>query len=194
VGTIADQPAFNSLAPLLPASFDASGLRIKEAQNLSAHIASLEKAITGRWESLIGKPLTAEPSADDNSPNDAVIEEIESPASAKDSIVTITLRQESVVDDFAKVLRDPSRKADIDSSLVVFRSSKLTGLASHAATYHVGDISLFAVMRLYLTHYFMLLLVVVLSLCFLSARYAYGWMAWHAQERLKLAQPDRDDD
>jgi cellulose synthase (UDP-forming) len=194
LGTIADQPAFNSLAPLLPASFDASGLRIKEAQNLSAHVASLEKAITRRWESLIGKPLTAEPSGDDNNPNDAVIEEIESPASAKDSIVTITLRQDSVVDDFAKVLRDPSRQADIDSSLVVFRSSKLTGLASHSATYHVGDISLFSVMRLYLTHYFMLLLVVVLSLCFLSARYAYGWMAWHAQERLKLARPDRDDD
>jgi hypothetical protein len=47
-------------------------------------------------------------------------------------------------------------------------------------------------MRIYLTRYFMLLLLVLLALSFLSARYAYGWMAWHAQERLKLAASTRE--
>jgi type IV secretory pathway TraG/TraD family ATPase VirD4 len=80
------------------------------------------------------------------------------------------------------------------SSISLLRNSKIESYALNGFPYHVGDISWYAMMRIYLTQYFLLLLFVVSALSFLAAYYAYGWMAWHARERLKLVETVRGDE
>ena len=45
-------------------------------------------------------------------------------------------------------------------------------------------------MRIWLTRHYLLLLLVVTLLSLLAALWAYGWLSWHAQERLALAEQD----
>ena len=187
IGTIADQPAFDSLAPILPATLDGAGIHVKPRRGLLASVIELQGAATNRWASLMGKPATGGPSVDQLSLADALIEEIQSPVSPDHSIVTITLRQDSSADPFVTALLDLSRPKDTGASMILLKGSGLESLPSGAAHYQSGSISTYARMRIILTEYYYVLMIVALALSFLCARYLYAWMAWRAQERLKLA-------
>jgi cellulose synthase (UDP-forming) len=187
IGTISDQPAFNRLAPILPVTLDDAGIHTKPAHGLSAGIAAYQSVASDRWSSLVGKKTTAGPSSNDLALAGALVEEIESPVSPGRSIVIITLRRELVAEELARELLDPTRPSDTSGSLILLKNSALIPAAKRADLYHVGDITGYARMRLFLTQYFFALLVVAIGLSFLCARYAHAWMAWHANERLKLA-------
>jgi cellulose synthase (UDP-forming) len=194
LGTIADQPAFSSLAQLLPATLDDAGVHVKPAQGLSADIASIPTISSRWWSKLLGRTEPASLSPNEGGPPDAMVGETESPASPDRSIVTIVLRQSAAADEFAGTLQDPTLSSDMSRSLSLLRNSAFKSYASNVGTYHVGDISWYATMRIYLTQYFLLLLFLVLALSFLCARYVYGWMAWRAHQRLRLADATREDD
>ena len=192
LGTIADQPAFSSLGQFLPATFDDTGIHIKQDHGLSADITSIGSVFSRWWSGLSGKtPVESMPPNDGGLP-DAVIEEAKSPVSPDRSIVTIELRQNSAADELAGAFLDPSLSSGMTGSYSLLLNSTFRSYASNVIAYHVGNISWYATMRIYLTQYFVLLLLVVLALSFLSARYAYGWMAWHAAQRLKLAEITRE--
>jgi hypothetical protein len=146
------------------------------------------------WSRLIGRTTTENITSADLSLPDAMVGEIVSPASPDRSIVTIALRQDSDAREFAGTMLDPTRASDMTNSLTLLRNATFKSYASNVVTYHVGNISWYATLRIYLTRYFLLLLFVVMALSFLSARYAYGWMAWHAHERLKLADTPREEE
>jgi cellulose synthase (UDP-forming) len=194
LGTVADQPAFNSLASLLPATLSEGGVHTKPLPGLSANLTSFKRTATRRWSWLIGKGLKDSFILDEGAHPDAMVEEIESPASADRSIVTIVLRQNSAAGKFAGVLVDPSQSSGMAGSLTLLLDSTFQSFESNYVPYHVGDLSWFATMRLYLTRYFLLLLIVVLCLSFLTARFVYGWMAWHARQRLLLAESPMEED
>ncbi len=69
----------------------------------------------------------------------------------------------------------------------MLRNSKFARYPADGKTYHVGNISWFVLMRIWLTQYFLLLLVVVTALSFLVALWLRGWLNRQARERLKLA-------
>ncbi len=187
LGTNADQPAFNTLAPLLPASMDRAGVQIKNSRGISADLAFLRTAVAQRWSRLIGQAApNEEMPSEDSIPARAILEGLESPASPGRSIVAIVLEQNSSADELAAAFLDPLRSSGISSSVSVLRDSAFTSYASNAAIYHVGAISRYARMRAYATQYFLLVLMIVLALSFLCARYVYGWMAWRAHQRLSL--------
>ncbi len=192
IGTIADQPAFDSLAPILPATLDSAGIHIKPKQGVSGNLMALQRTATDRWSSLMGRVAPAVPTPDDLALGDVLVEEIQSPVSPDRSIVTITLRQDSIADQFAGMFLDTSRPADTGGSLILLRNSTLKSIASDVAPYHVGDISGYARMRIFFTEYFYALLIIALALSFLCARFAHAWMAWHAHERLKLVSVAED--
>ena len=194
LGTIADQPAFNSLGQFLPATFDDTGIHIKQDHGLSADIASIQ-SIFLRWRSeMFGKTPVESVSPNDGGRPDVMVEETKSPVSPDRSIVTIALRQDSAADEFVGALLDPSKSSGMTDSYSLLRNSTFRSYASNVAAYHVGNISWYATMRIYLTQHFVVLLLVVLALGFLCARYAYGWMAWHAKQRLKPAEMTREDE
>jgi cellulose synthase (UDP-forming) len=192
IGTITDQPAFGSLASLLPASFDGQGIHIRSGGGFLANIVALQSAATDRWSTLLGRKVREAPGPDDLAVSGAVIQEIESPVSPGRSIVTITLRQDSIADDFAATLLDPARHADTSGSLILVKNAELKPLALSVVPYHVGEINGYARMRIYLNQYFVVLLIAALAFSFLCARYAHAWMAWHAYERLQLAETQKD--
>ena len=187
LGTNVDQPAFNTLAPLLPASMDQVGVHIKNSRGISADLAFLRSSVSQKWLRLIGKTaLNEELPSDDPIPAQAILEGMESPASPGRSIVAIVLKNNSSADELASALLDPLRSSGISSSVSVFGSSAFISYASNAGVYHVGTISRYSRMRAFATQNFLLLLIIVLALSFLCARYVYGWMAWRAHLRLSL--------
>ncbi len=194
LGTVADQPAFSSLARMLPATLSEDGVHPEEPRGLSANIESFETAAMRRWETAIGKGAAVRSVLGEGARPDAVVEEIESPVSAGRSIVTIMLRQNSAADKFAAALADPSQSSGVSGALTLLFDSTFQSFDGNKVSYHVGELSWLATMRLYLTRYFLLLLFVVLCLSFLTARFIYGWMAWHARQRLILAESSVRDD
>jgi cellulose synthase (UDP-forming) len=188
LGTVANQPAFQSIDALLPVALDSTGVHVKQARNYASLLSSIDTASTGLWSTLRGKARTMNlPSNTDGIP-DALIEEIESPSSPDRSIVLIALQQNSSVNTFEDVFLERSQSRDISNSVALLRNSKFESYRLNGATYHVGDISWYAMMRIWLTQYFVLLLLVVTSLSFVVALWIRKWLSNRARQRLKLAE------
>jgi cellulose synthase (UDP-forming) len=160
---------------------------VKPEHGYLARASSLEDA-TNHWLSgLLGKPWSPDlPSNVGGVPN-AMVEEIASPAAPNRSIVLISLRQDSTADNFAAVFLDRSQSRDITGSVSLLRGAKFNSYSLGGPVYHVGDITQYTVMRIWLTKHYLLLLVVVTFLSLLAGWWGYGWLRWHAQERLMLS-------
>jgi cellulose synthase (UDP-forming) len=188
LGTIADQPAFNSLQSLLPVTLDANGLHVKEGQSYLPFLSSIEVAASRWWSRLLGSPATASLPSNAGGVPDSLIEEIQSPASPDRSFVLIMLKQNSSADGFTGVFIDRSQSRDISGSVSLLQNSKFSSYLTDGKTYHVGNISHFALMRIYLTQYFVLLLLLVTAFSFVVASWVHGWLSLKTHERLKLAE------
>ncbi len=190
LGTVANQPAFNSIAALLPVTFDAQGIHVKPANAWMAYVSSLEAYLSPWWPRLLGKPPSQDVPQNGSGMPGALVEEIQSPSSPDRSIVLVALKQNASADDFADVFSDRSQSQDITGTVSLLRNSQFMSYAMNGVTYHVGDITWFVLMRIWLTRHFLLLLFAVTALSFLAAFWVYGWMSWHARERLRLANPE----
>jgi cellulose synthase (UDP-forming) len=188
LGSLADQPAFNALDPLLPVAFDSNGVHVKPETGYLANASSIYAAMTHWLARLLGRSVWRDLPSNIVGMPDAMIEEIRAPSSLNSSIVLIVLGQDSAAENFASVFLDRSQSTDISGSVSLLRDSAFHSYALDGDVYHVGNISRYAVVRIWLTHNFLLLLFVVTALSFLVAYWAYGWLKWHAHERLKLAE------
>jgi cellulose synthase (UDP-forming) len=187
LGTVGHQPAINSLDAVLPVTLDANGVHTKPLPRSASFLESINTEPSTLWSRLFGNANPEGlPSNKDGVP-DALIEEIKSPASPDRSIVVIALRQDSSADNFAAVLLDRSQSRDITGSASLLRNSRFDSYSMDSRSYHVGVISWYAMMRIWLTNYFLPLLLVVTALSFLLARWTFGWLARRASERLELA-------
>jgi cellulose synthase (UDP-forming) len=187
LGSIANQPALDSLAALLPVTFDSSGIHLKEASQYGPFFASIRLAAGQWWSRAPGNPAAVAPPVDPGGEPDAMVEEIQSPSSPERSLVLIALKQDTVADTFASVFLDRSQSQDISGSVSLLKNSKFVRYPVDGKTYYVGNISWFVLIRIWLTQYFLLLLVVVTALSFLVALWLRGWLNRQARERLKLA-------
>lgn len=188
LGTLANQPAFNPLDPLLPVTMDARGLHVKQQQGYMASLLRLQSSLADWWPRLRGEsvpPSAPQPGA---AVPDALVEEIHSPAALNRSIVLVALRDDASADAFETVFADRSQSRDITGSVSLLRNDQFDSYPLDGATYHVGDITWYARMRIWLTNHFLLLLAVATALSFLAAYWAYAWMSWHASQRLKLTE------
>jgi cellulose synthase (UDP-forming) len=187
LGSVADQPAINSLSAALPVTLGADGVHTKPVQSSNPFEALLQSYVSPWWSRWVGSADSEEqPSNKDGIP-DALVEEIQSPASPDRSIVLIALRQESAADSFASVLLDRSQSRDMTGSASLLVNSRFQSYSVPGQTYRVGTISWYATMRIWLTQYFLPLLAVVAVLSFVFARWIDGWLARHAAQRLSLA-------
>jgi cellulose synthase (UDP-forming) len=188
LGTVANQAAFHSLDALLPVTIDSYGIHVKPAQSYLSVPSSLKAVWSRRWLQVLGTSATPRLPSNEGGVIDALIEEIQSPASPDRSFVLVALKQDSSVEEFAGVLLDRSQSRDMSGSVSLLRNSKFQSYAMDGTTYHVGTISHFALMRIYLTQHFLLLLLLVTLLSFVMARWVHSWLTLAARERLKLAE------
>ncbi|KAA6463406.1 UDP-forming cellulose synthase catalytic subunit [Acidobacteria bacterium AB60] len=190
LGTMADQPGFQSLGALLPAEFDGVSLRMKPVNGLKANLAFVQKITARKFPLLFGETVSDFNPAAVGTSADAVIQEIRSPASRDRSIVTIVLSQESAANEVSDLLLDSSRSSEMAGGLVTVRNSTFSSFQTSAEAYHLGEVSWFALVRKYAVRYYLLLLVLLVSIHFLCARIVYGWMRRHARERLMASEDD----
>jgi cellulose synthase (UDP-forming) len=188
LGTVANQPAFHSLSALLPVTLDSDGVHVRPAQSYLSLLSGLQAVWSRTWTRFLGAPAIASQPSNLGGIPDAVMEEIQSPVSPDRSFVLILLKQDSSADSFAGVFLDRSQSEAMSGSVSLLRNSKFESYRMDGSTYHVGNISNFALMRIYLTQYFLLLLLLVTLLSFVLARWVHGWLTRASRERLKLAE------
>jgi cellulose synthase (UDP-forming) len=188
LGTVANQPAFHSLEASLPLRLDANGAQVNQARSYLSFLSPMEDAWWRWWSGLWGNPGPQNLPAKVAGVPDALIEEIQSAASPDRSLVLIALQQDSSAGEFEGVFLDRSQAQDIRGSVSLLQDSKFSSYLTNTKTYHVGNISHFALMRIYLTQYFPLLLVLLMALSFLLALWVHGWLILRTRERLKLSE------
>ena len=194
LGTVADQPAFRSLDPLSPTTLDANGLHVKPANGILDYLLAAKSAVARWWAGIIGTPWIERLPGDLRSTPDALVDEIQSPSSPDRSIVMIVLRQSSSADAFATSFLDQPDSAGMTGAVSLLQDSKFDSYALDRGNYQTGDISWYAAMRMWMTRYFLLLLLTVTALSFLIGYWIYGWMAWHAHQRARLANLEDSED
>jgi hypothetical protein len=166
-------------------------VHIRHVRTVFASINFVRGPFFHRWLRFPGDAPNEDMALVGSSSASAIIEGAESPAFHDRSIIAIMLEQNSAADEFADAFSDPSRSAGINKSLSLLQDSTFKSYTSNVSTYHVGNVSSYGRMRIYLTEHFLILLVAVLTLSFLCAYYAHGWMAWRAHQRLKFGEDDR---
>jgi cellulose synthase (UDP-forming) len=188
LGTLANQPSFASLDPQLPATLDASGIHVKPSESYLSLLSLLDLTFQRLWSRLTANPLKNDIPSNNEGIPDALIEEIKSPSSPDRSIVIIALQDNATANTFSSALLDRSHSGDIAGSVSLLRNAKFESYSVEGETYHVGNISWYARMRIWMTQYFLLLLLVVSALTFVIAVSIRDWFSAHARERLKLGE------
>ncbi len=187
LGTVADQPAFRSLATLLPVTFEADGVHNWSTRSLDSLLPVSESGPSAWWSRLFQSANSAKLPSNVGGVPDALVEEVKSPAAPDRSIVLIMLKQDASADLFAGTLLDRSQSRDMTGSVSLLRNSKFESYSIGRGSYQVGNISWYAKMRIWLTQYFLLLLFVVTALSFVLAYWIRAWLGRHARERLSAA-------
>jgi cellulose synthase (UDP-forming) len=188
IGTASDQPAFTSLNPLLPVAIDPAGFHLTHP---GRQLPALANKAGSWWPDWLHATAGRNPFPIDDTVSDAMVEEIESPSSPQRSFVLIALRDGAAADPFSTAFVQRSQSDDMTHAVSLLRNGQFHSYSVDGATYHLGDISWFATMRIWLTQYFLLLLVTVTALSFLLARWMREWLMQLAGERLKLAEVNR---
>ncbi|MDR3777416.1 MAG: UDP-forming cellulose synthase catalytic subunit [Terracidiphilus sp.] len=191
LGTLTNQPAFGSLGASLPVVADPYSIHIKPLQGLAAYADSIKDAISQRWPGqlpLLDNFMNKSRPYDVAGVPDALVEEIQSPASPDRSIVLVQLKNDAAADTFAEIFLDRSQTDDITGTVSLLHNSKFESYAMDGPTYHMGNLSWYAQMRIWLGRHFLLLLLLVSALTFLLAWWIWGYLARCVRERLKLAE------
>ena len=181
LGNIGNQPAFGPLQRFLPVMLDANGVHLTQVGN------TLNR-IQGIWGTIHGK-ITQQtlPQNLDGLPQ-LVIEAIENPTFAGRSIVVVASQNDEAIARFESVFPDRSQSSDVAHSLSVLGKTRFLSFDIPTDTYHVGNISKYALMRIWLTQYFWMLLIVVTAFCLLIARWTREYLRFVAKSRLQAAE------
>ena len=188
VGSVSDQPAFTSLNPLLPVAVDPVGFHLS---HLGGQLPALANKVSGWWPAWPHAAAKRDPFPIDDIVSDAMVEEVESPSSPQRSFVLIALRDDAAAAPLAGAFIRRSQSDDMAHGVSLLRKGQFHSYSVEQSTWHLGDISWFATMRIWMTQYFVLLLLSVTALSFLLARWIREWFIQQAAERLKLAEPAR---
>jgi len=181
LGGPTDQPAFTSLNPRLPVTLDTDGVHVKEQSSYLSKFTQLWLKWTRRGNQ------NNEPTNTSGAP-DLMIEGIESPYAGR-SIVLMELRNDAAVDEFANVFLERSQSSDISQSVSLLHNGKFTSYALQSSTYHVGYISAYSLMRLWMAEHFWALLLIVTILGLIMARWIGEYISWRAANRLRVDVP-----
>ncbi|HEY0306783.1 MAG TPA: UDP-forming cellulose synthase catalytic subunit [Acidobacteriaceae bacterium] len=179
LGGTADQPAFASLNPSLPVTLNADGVHVKEQ---TGYLATLLNTWL-KWTRHSNED--SQPSNVNGAP-DLMIEGIQSPYYAGRSIVLMELRNDDAIDKFADVFLERSQSSDISHSVSLLRNGRFTSYDMAPFMYHVGYISSYALMRLWLAEHFWILLLVVTIFGLITARWVSDYISWRAANRLRV--------
>lgn len=178
LGTVANQPAFSVLEENLPVLFDGTSIHLQQQSNFVTRLQQM-------WHRLINGSSSEPQIGSDTSMPSAIVEGIESPYAHGRSLVVLALRDDNAVDDFVKTFLDRSQSSDLSQTVSLLRNKKFLSYTVATPIYHTGDISRYKVMRIWLTEYFWLLLVVVFIFSLILARWTRAYLVQRGELRLQ---------
>ena len=195
LGGTDDQPAFASIDGALPVTLDAYGVHVKEPVS-SFHgiqFGGLHRLWQKLgwwkldwWKLMGGAEPASQPSNIGGAP-EMMIEGIQSPYYPGRSIVAVSLRSDDAVEEFANVFLERSQSSDIEYSVSLLRDHKFSSYAMDPAMYHVGYISRYELVRLWLVEHFWILMGLVTLLALVIAGWIRDYLVWLAAQRLSVA-------
>lgn len=182
LGTIGNEQDFVSLQDHLPVIFDLDGVHVKQTSTATSKFLSL-------WQRVLpAGDENHQPTNDDGIP-DAVVEGIQSPYAAGHSMVVITLRDDGAEEGFVNAFLKRSQSSDMSRTVSVLVGSRFISYDVDTAGYHVGDISAYTEMRIWLTKYFWLLVVFVTLCSLILANWTGSYLKERAALRLQTDPP-----
>jgi cellulose synthase (UDP-forming) len=185
LGTLQNQPAFNALASALPVAFDANGLHLQPRTNLWTNLRhSVRKLLQLSEDSTAALDQAAMP--------EALIEGIASPYGDGRSLVVVALRDDRAEKTFEDVFLDRSQSSDIANSVSLLQAGHFASYNVDTPGYHIGTISWYTRMRIWLTDQFVLLVLIVSLLSLVLATWAREYLAARAALRLEAVSPENN--
>lgn len=178
LGSAHDQPAFEQLAPYLPAVLDGSGLHIRNTNGIFAPIQHFWWRIQGR-----PAPESGQVEVTGKLP-DAMLEAIESPYHPGRSIVVVMVRQDFAVAPFLAAFADAVNSSAIAQSVSILHGSSFDSYRLGNSLYHVGKLPLWDLLSVGLAEYPYAGAILLLLLCFVLAILIRSWLVGHARRRL----------
>ncbi len=184
LGAVAHQPAFAAMKAHLPVWFDAHGVSVTRQRTPWTRLQAW-------WQRLWEGDAVPELPRNGDGPFSAMIEGVESPLAAGRSVVVVALRDDASAEGFADAFLERSQSSEIAHTASLLRADGFVSYAADARGYHLGTISRYAVMRIWLTEHFALLLLAVAAASMLLALGVRDMLVRKAAERLRLPQDER---
>jgi cellulose synthase (UDP-forming) len=181
LGSYATQPAFAALHDSLPVTLDPDGVHVKPANTYLSRARRF-------WLTLIKQTPTDEQLAANAALADAVVEGVQSPYSAEHSLVMVALRDDSVEPFFSEIFLDRSQSSDISQKVSVLRGDRFLSYDVAVQEYHMGNISWYTAMRIWLTRYSWVLLIAVTLCTLIIATWIRNHLNERAAERLRAGE------
>jgi len=190
LGSFQNQSTFAQLQSLLPVAFDNGSLTVQQKPDTLTRIG---RQLRG-WLHLPAQlfPDTAPLTSADAIPTalpPALIEGTESPFTPGRSLVVVALRDDTAEPAFTDAFFDRSQSSDIAGPVSLLTSD--ADAASHFLSYtvdtpgyHIGTISPYARMRIWLAENFAVLLLIVAVLSLILARWIREYLEDRAAARL----------
>jgi cellulose synthase (UDP-forming) len=179
LGTVDDQPAIDKLKDKLPVQVTSGGLKVQDTGgffNSGEHawwkVRSADRVESGRLETAGGLP-------------DAIVEGIESPYSGGRSVVLIALKDKSVAPAFIETFLKNSQSSDIQQSVSVLNGQQFTSYRLGSSNYHVGTLSILTQIKMILTQYPWIIVILLVIVVFLMAALLRAMLRRHARRRLQ---------
>ncbi|WP_245818098.1 UDP-forming cellulose synthase catalytic subunit [Granulicella rosea] len=179
LGGTSDQPAFNAIENVLPVTYDANGVHVQQTTGTL-------QTLRAYWQRLIGNDSANHRPSNIGGIPDLVLEGIQSPFSAGNSIVVVAMRNDEAADRFADVFLERSQSSDISQSVSLLRDGRFSSYTMDTPVYHVGDIAAYPLLRIWLAEHVWLLLFVVGAFSLVLATYIRDYLALLAEERLRV--------
>jgi cellulose synthase (UDP-forming) len=183
LGTIQNQPEFNALEGTLPASFDTAGLHLPPPTGFPSGLAA---QIRHAWRSLLRRPDESAQLLQPGTAPDAILEGLESPFAPGHSLVLVALRDDAAEKTFTDVFYDRAQSGDIHGSVSLLRGTHFLAADIPTPGYHLGTISAYTRMRIWMADYFVLLLLGVSLLSLLLASWIRQYLTDRAAQRLQI--------
>ncbi|WP_245536188.1 UDP-forming cellulose synthase catalytic subunit [Terriglobus roseus] len=181
LGGYSTQPAFAALRDNLPIAVDADGVHAKA---MDTYLTRAQRW----WYQITRQTLPDQDFARDTGLADSVIEGIQSPYATDRSLVAVAMRDDSVEPMFADLFLERSQSSDISRTVSVLRGNRFLSYDLNVARYHVGNISWYTGMRIWLTQYFFILLIGVALCAMILSRWLRDSLQKRADERLSSAK------
>ena len=117
----------------------------------------------------------------------ALVEGMQSPYSEGRSLVAVALRDDAAADRFITALYARSQSSDLSQTVSTLRGERFVYYAVATPEYHVGAISRYKVMRIWLKEFFLVLLIALLLCSLLLSYWTREYLQRRGEYRLRFA-------